>query len=51
MNFKQASKFTNEVKPKEVFPIHYGSIVGDMSMGEKFRKMIDSDIKVNILIK
>lgn len=51
MNFKQASKFTNVIKPKEVFPIHYGSIVGDMSMGEKFKNMVDSDIKVNILIK
>lgn len=51
MNFQQASKCTNEIRPKEVFPIHYGSIVGDMSMGEKFAKMVDPEIKVNILIK
>ena len=51
MNYKQASKCTNELKPREVFPIHYGSIVGDMSLGEKFKNMVDSDIKVNILIK
>ena len=51
MNVKQAVKCTNEIKPKEVFPIHYGSIVGDISLGESFKSLIDEDIKVNVLIK
>ena len=51
MNVKQAVKCTNEIKPKEVFPIHYGSIVGDISLGENFKSLIDKDIKVNVLIK
>ncbi len=51
MNVKQAVKCTNEIKPREVFPIHYGSIVGDISMGDNFARLVDPDIKVNILLK
>ena len=51
MNYQEASELTNIIKPKEVYPIHYGSIVGDMSFGDYFSKLIDKNIKVNILIK
>lgn len=51
MDYKEASNCTNIIKPKEVFPIHYGSIVGDISLGEKFKELISENIKVNILIK
>ena len=51
MNVKQAVKCTNEIKPKEVFPIHYGSIVGDISLGDNFKSLVDENIKVNVLIK
>ena len=51
MNYLEASELTNIIKPQEVYPIHYGSIVGDISLGEQFSKLIDNTIKVNILIK
>lgn len=51
MNYIEASELTNIIKPKEVYPIHYGSIVGDISLGEQFSKLIDNNIKVNTLIK
>ena len=51
MDYIEASELTNIIKPKEVYPIHYGSIVGDISLGEQFSKLIDNNIKVNVLIK
>ena len=34
-----------------VVPIHYGSVVGDMSLGEDFKNLLDSSIICKILIK
>ena len=51
MDYLEASNLTNIIQPKEVYPIHYGSIVGDISLGEQFSNLIDKNIKVNILIK
>ena len=50
MDYLEASKLCNLIKPKEVFPIHYGSIVGDFEDGNKFKELITPDIKVNILL-
>lgn len=50
MNYEEAAHLTNIIKPKVVVPIHYGTIVGNKSDGEKFTKLIDSNITVkNIL--
>lgn len=46
MNHKEAAKLINEIRPGIAVPIHYGSIVGDRSDGEKFRKLVDSGIEV-----
>ena len=51
MDYLEASKYINEIKPKEVIPIHYGKIVGDISLGEKFKEQIDKNIKVTLKIK
>lgn len=51
MNLEEAVKYVNEVKPKKVIPIHYGSIVGDISLGEEFKRLIDKDIEVELYIK
>ena len=45
MNYKEAAEFTNKLKPGMVIPIHYGSIVGEKSYGQKFEELID-DITV-----
>ena len=51
MDYKEASELINIIKPKIAIPIHYGSIVGDITDGEKFKKLIDNTIDVQILIK
>ena len=51
MNMEEAAKYVNEVKPKKVIPIHYGSIIGDISLGEEFKKLINNDIEVELFIK
>ena len=51
MNYKEASVLTNVIHPKKVCPIHYGSIVGLKSFGDKFSKLVDTDIEVNLLLK
>ena len=51
MNYKEAVKFVNEIKPKIAIPIHYGSIVGKQEDGEKFVENLDKGIEGKILIK
>ena len=51
MDFTEAADYINLIKPKEVIPIHYGSIIGDISDGEEFAKLVDKDIEVKIYIK
>ena len=51
MNYKETSVLTNFIHPKNVCPIHYGSIVGLKSFGDKFSKLVDNDIEVNLLLK
>ena len=51
MDYKEASELINIIKPKIAIPTHYGSIVGDITDGEKFKKLIDNTIDVQILIK
>lgn len=51
MDYKEASELINIIKPKIAIPTHYGSIVGDITDGEKFEKLVDNTIDVQILIK
>lgn len=51
MDYSEAAILTNIIKPKLVIPIHYGSIVGDISLGEKFKSIIVNDIECDIKIK
>lgn len=50
MNVEQAINYINNIKPKKVVPIHYGSIVGDVALGTEFKNKIDKEIEVEILI-
>ena len=50
MDFLEAASYINDLKPKMVFPIHYGFIVGDSSLGMKFMKKINKDIQVKLEI-
>ena len=46
MDYKEASELTNIIKPKIVFPIHFGSIVGDKEDYNKFKDLINNEIEV-----
>ena len=51
MNYEEAAELANIIKPKIVIPIHYGSIVGNKSDAEKFKKLINKEIKCEIKLK
>ena len=51
MDYKEASELINIIRPKIAIPTHYGSIVGDITDGEKFEKLVDNTNDVQILIK
>ncbi len=51
MDYQEAINYINEINPKKVIPIHYGSIVGSMSLGLDFKRGIKDNIEVEILIK
>lgn len=50
MDHKEAARLVNTIKPEIAIPTHYGDIVGDSDAGEKFRQLVDSQIKVELLI-
>ena len=50
MDYKEAAYLTNIIKPKTVTPIHYGTIVGTKEDGEKFTKLIDTNIKIDHIL-
>lgn len=50
-DYIEGASFVNEIKPKVVIPTHYGSIVGDVNDGEKFKELIASNIECKLLIK
>ena len=41
MNYKEAAKLINEIKPKFVVPIHYGKIVGTKQDALNFEKLLN----------
>lgn len=51
MDYIEASNYTNKIKPSIVIPTHYGLIVGDKSLGNKFSELIDSNIECIVYIK
>lgn len=51
MDFKEAARLINEIKPKIAVPIHYGSIVGTEQDSRNFINLLNSEIKGVILIK
>ena len=50
MNVDEATDFINDLKPEIAIPIHYGSIVGDKSLGEEFKSKVDDNIRVEVLM-
>ena len=50
MDVDEAADYINTVKPELAIPIHYGSIVGDPSLGKEFKEKVNKEIKVEIKI-
>ena len=46
MNYKEAAELINRIKPKVAIPTHYGKVVGKVTYGEDFKKLVDDSIKV-----
>ena len=51
MNHEEAAKLVNKIKPKVAIPTHYGCIVGEKTLGNEFKSLLDKDIECQILIK
>ena len=51
MDVQKAAAYINELKPELAIPIHYGSIVGDLSLSKQFIDLVNPDIKVEVYIK
>ena len=50
-DYKEAAELINTIKPKTVIPTHYGSIIGNLTDGEEFKKLLNPDIECLIQIK
>lgn len=50
MDYKQAAQAVNIIKPKKVIPVHYGEVVGNAKMAQKFKQLINKDIECEIQI-
>ena len=51
MDVNEASDLIKNVCPSKAIPIHYGTIVGDKSLGEEFKKLVGDSTEVEILLK
>lgn len=51
MDYKEAADYTNSINPSVVIPTHYGLIVGDSDLGEKFKELINFNIECELYIK
>lgn len=50
MTKEEAATLANEMKPRIVVPIHYGSIVGTKKDAETFQALLDAKIECRILM-
>jgi L-ascorbate metabolism protein UlaG (beta-lactamase superfamily) len=48
MNYKDAAKLVNEIKPNIAIPTHYGSVVGSKSDAFEFTRLLDKQIDYEI---
>ena len=46
MTVSEALEATKILQPKLVVPMHYGAIVGDQSMAEKFKEMANTSVEI-----
>lgn len=50
MDYQEAAKLTNIIKPQVVIPIHYDSIVGSKEDANRFKSLVSPSIQVLVLL-
>jgi len=50
MNYKEAADLINIINPKIAVPIHYGSVAGEKEDGQRFVKLLNSNIEGKVLM-
>ena len=48
MTYAEAASLANKIKPEYAIPTHYGLIVGEMTDGVSFTRLLDKDIKSKV---
>ncbi len=48
MNVEEAVSLVNKMKPKVAIPIHYGTIVGESTLGASFQKQLNDEIECQL---
>ena len=51
MNVTEAIEYINVIHPNKAIPTHYGSIVGDISLGTTFNKGINKEIEIELKLE
>ena len=51
MDYNEAAKLTNTINPTKVIPTHYGYVVGSLEDALNFKKLLNKNIKCEILIR
>ena len=51
MTYEEAADLVNRAMPSKCIPIHYGTVVGDKSYGEEFKKLVGDSTLVELYIK
>lgn len=50
MDYKEAAKLVNRIKPKLAIPTHYGTIDGTPDDGKRFAELVDSKIEIRVML-
>ena len=48
MNAAEAAELANAIRPRTVIPIHYGALLGGREAAERFKALVDKDIRTDI---
>ena len=51
MDYNEAARLANSINPKKVIPTHYGYVVGTIDDALNFKKLLNKNIKCEILIR
>lgn len=50
MDYKDAAKLVNEIRPQLAVPTHYGRVAGSSDDGRHFAELVDEKIEVRVMM-